>query len=734
MWQTLRKHPTVSSDPTDTAIELLKSTSRNLILLTGAAYLAWHAIATTVWPLQFGWNVWGITAVVVLTSVVALRLLTKRFVVAQLVWLIGLAAAITLSAYIFRAPEIAFSYALLPLTAGLILGWPGALLAELSVAGLVWWLSNGGLVSVQPAYGLSIIIGGAFAGLLGCGATQALVTATQWSFSSWTMARENLEVARQHQAELSRAMSDLDRAYHRMYQANAALDASSRTAAEAEHAKTQFVSNVSHELRTPLNLIIGFAETMMTSPESYGGVEIPGQYRSDLNAIYRSSQHLLSLVDDVLDLSRIEGGKMVLAREEADLHTLVAETTDMAADYIAAKGLELRVSLSPDLPLVRIDRLRIRQVLLNLLVNAVRFTERGSVTLSMSRRDGEVLVQVSDTGRGIPQQDLPKVFEEFRTTTAPTSTWHSGTGLGLPISKQFVDLHQGRMGVESIYGRGATFWFTLPVEPRPAIPRETRPARGSEPREYERAEPAVIVVHEDPGVSDLLGRYLDGYRVLGAGTMQEALHLATDEAAVALVLPADDEHEDPTGEIPVIRCPLPESHQAAAALGADDILGKPVSRQRLLAAVDRLEHPVERVLVADDEPEVARLFRRMLRTRISPEGFIEAYNGAEALALMRSERPDLLLLDLMMPEVDGHTVLDQMAGDTRLADIPVIVVSAKTQDYLEVRLPGAFRVERDSGFELSEVVRMLRANLGAMAPGWRPAEHTGARPAEVPAA
>lgn len=176
----------------------------------------------------------------------------------------------------------------------------------------------------------------------------------------------------------------------------------------------EFATSISHELRTPLNLIVGFSEMMMTSPESYGATVLPGAYRRDLNSIYNSAQHLLALVDDVIDLARIDAGKIALAREEVDLAVLVREATNMVHDYILAKGLEMEVHIASDMPRLWLDRLRIRQVFLNLLVNAARFTKKGSISVEVSMVGDEVLVSVKDTGQGISAQELPRIFDEFR--------------------------------------------------------------------------------------------------------------------------------------------------------------------------------------------------------------------------------------------------------------------------------------------------------------------------------
>jgi signal transduction histidine kinase/CheY-like chemotaxis protein len=734
MWYTLTKSPKADPDFAQSATELLQSTSRNLILITGGAYLLWQILASGDQPAEYGLRISAIALPILLTAFLSLRLLRKHLVVAQAVWQVGMAGAITLAVYVFRRPEIAFFYALLPLMAVVTVGWPAGLLAECLIIGLVVWLSrSAGMPSLPSSYGPGIVIGGVLTGVLGWGSARTLLTAIEWHLFSLSQAQENMESARRHRAQLARVLKDLDQAYYRLQRANAALVAAQKKAEEAERFKAEFVAHVSHELRTPLNLIVGFSEMMMTSPESYGGVQVPGPYRSDLNSIYHSAQHLLALVDDVLDLARIDVGKIPLARDQVDLAALVEAATAMVSDYVVAKGLDLQVDVEQDLPPIWVDRLRIRQVLLNLLVNAARFTEYGSIRVHIARQDDQVVVRVTDTGRGIPSQDLPRIFEEFHVADDALATWHSGTGLGLPISKKFVELHGGRMGVESVYLQGSSFWFALPLASAQATgPRLSSIDRPM--RDLRRApERIIVVVHDDLQVAPLLQRYLDGYQVLGVTAMEEGVALAEEVKAIALVTDVTRETPASLENVLVVSCPLPDSRRAAAALGAWDILVKPVSRRELLAAVERLGQPVGRVLIADDDPELVRLFRRILRTLVPAPECLEAYNGQEALDLIERERPDLVLLDLAMPEMDGRDVLGRMATDLDLAGIPAIVISARIQDYVRIEVPGPIRVSRLEAFRLGDVVRALGVVLSALAPGWRQSAPTEPEPAGGPA-
>ncbi len=722
MWYGLRMSPEAGPDIARTASDLLQSTSRSLILTTGGVYLVWHFVAIVIWPES--WNPWLIMPIVALTCVLAYGLLPKQLLVAQLIWQMGLMGVITLAIYLYRQPEIAFFYTLLPLVAVVTLGWPAGLLAEGLVIAVMWWISRSPIMPFLPtSYGLGVATAGALAGFLGWASTRPLLTVLGWYVFSFAQARENMESARQHRAQLACALKDLDRAYYRLHRANTALVAAQKAAEEAERFKAEFATNVSHELRTPLNLIVGFSEMMLTSPESYGDVQIPGPYRSDLNAIYHSAQHLLALVDDVLDLARLEVGKIPLAREEVNLALLMAETVDIVHDYVAAKGLELRVGVPEDIPPLWVDRLRVRQVLLNLLVNAARYTERGWICVDISRQGGEVVVRVTDTGQGITKQDLPMIFQEFHATDEPLSGWHTGTGLGLPISKKFIELHGGRMGVESTYLQGTTIWFTLPCAPAPVPEQSLSPMDRPHPVvRLGASERIVVLVHDDPQVVSLLQRYLDGYRVVGAADIREGVALTEEIKAIALVTDQRQETPPTLGSTLVVSLPLPDRCQAAEALRANDLLTKPVSRQELLASVKRMGQSVQRVLIADDDPDMVRLFRRMLRTLTPVPDFLEAYTGEEAWRLIQEEEPDLVLLDLGMPELDGRRVLEKMAADPGLASIPTIIASGRIQDYVRMQLSGSVQIARLEGFQLGEIVRVLEAVFNALAPGWHSPE------------
>ena len=272
-----------------------------------------------------------------------------------------------------------------------------------------------------------------------------------------------MDAARDAQADLKQAVKDLAEANLQTARLNQLLGMARHAAEEAERAKAEFVANVSHELRTPLNMVIGFAEMIMSAPKTYGRVSTA--LRADLAVIHRNSQHLAALIDDVLDLSQIEAGRMALTKERVALGEIIAAATEAIRPLYQTKGLYLRTE-APEGLVVSCDRTRVREVLLNLLSNAGRFTEQGGVTVQARVMGQEVVVSVSDTGPGIAPEDQARLFQPFQQADGSIRRRFGGSGLGLSISKHFVELHDGRMWLESGVGSGTTIFFTLPFEPR----------------------------------------------------------------------------------------------------------------------------------------------------------------------------------------------------------------------------------------------------------------------------
>ena len=537
-----------------------------------------------------------------------------------------------------------------------------------------------------------------------------LFTALFWALESYERAREERDRRREQQGRLRQALHSMDEASGRLQRMNYELARARDVAEELRQYKQQLVTNVSHELRTPLALISGFSEMMYLSPESYGE-PLPQAYQGDLREIYRNSQHLLSLIEDVLDLSRISAGKMLIAREQVDPRPVIRDAANEIRPLIEGKGLRLEIEIPDDLPLAYIDPTRVRQVLINLLNNARRFTDMGSVRLRVWARDGLLSVRVSDTGIGIATDDQAKLFDEFRQLDGTLARQHDGTGLGLKISKEFVELHDGRIWVESegVPGRGSTFAFELPLNDQSG----ERPAGTVRIPSRAPAAPqrTVVLLTHDDSVVPLLRRHLDGYKIIELADWAE-LGAVVDEAWVTAVIlnptrgAEMQELHHVRGllgerDVPVILCPLAGSGQLASYLGVQAYLVKPIERKRLSAALDLLLWPggdgegeTRSLLLVDDDPRIVRLLTRMLDSEPHSYELLRAASAGDALALLAERCVDAILLDIVLADVNGYTFLDMLREDARLADIPVVILTSLGYDladraYLGSPLVGA---------------------------------------------
>jgi len=419
MWETLVWWRRLDQEPAAESIRWLREeTLRFLLRVALAGFLAWHVLGLLFrsgpdLPTAAIVRAWLLAGVVVAGLGAATLAAEHRWRIAPALFLGTSLVAVTAAIWLLEAPAAANLYPLVSLAAVVLLHPLAGLATAAAGASLL-----AGLRALVPSLGLpdALPVEAGWLALLTVVVAWALgrnlVLAVEWSVRSSRAAERHAAEARANRAELVQALKQLDHAYYRLQRANAALELAWKAAEEAERARAEFVTNISHELRTPLNLIAGFSELVLTSPESYAE-ELPPSYRGDLQAIYRSAQHLLTLTNDVIDLARVGMGRLALVREAVDLASVISDACAIVREYIAAKGLGLRVEVAPDLPTLTIDRLRIRQVLLNLLTNAARFTERGEITVAANREGEEVRVEVRDTGRGMAPEALERVFEEF---------------------------------------------------------------------------------------------------------------------------------------------------------------------------------------------------------------------------------------------------------------------------------------------------------------------------------
>jgi signal transduction histidine kinase/CheY-like chemotaxis protein len=549
---------------------------------------------------------------------------------------------------------------------------------------------------------------------------RALYVALDIAWTHQDYAIEKMTEAREHRRELMQTTKALSEAKADLERANSQLRYAQLAAEEARRMKAQFAATVSHELRTPINLIVGFSEMIINSPQSYPD-PLPSAYLLDINTIYRNGRHLQSLINDVLDMSQIEASQMAVVREECDPRQILLDAANLMHDEIVHRGLAFNLQIPDAIPMTRLDRLRIRQVVINLLSNAIRFTDKGSITLKATVDQHQLRICVMDTGIGIPRKDLARVFEEFHQLDGSLARRHGGSGLGLSLSKQFAELHGGTLIAESdgIPGKGSTFTLVVPLTADPLFweTRRVTPSIVGQGRSF-------IVYDEDPAITQLFERYAHKHQAVCANTLDEALRLVQTIEPSALIMDRQQAQRIPEAELarlreltPIIKCPMPSGKRDIQQQGAVDYLVKPVTFEMLQSALQRFTMPIKSVLIIDDEKDIVRLFTRMFQSMSQPYRVRKAYSGLEGLRMMERARPDLVILDLLLPEIDGFTVLRQMKTSPTLCNVPVLVVSAYGgPDTLSVAVDGKLDVSKPKGFQPVELVQCVEALISVLRP------------------
>ena len=464
------------------------------------------------------------------------------------------------------------------------------------------------------------------------------------------------------------------------------LSAANEQAEAATAAKSEFLANMSHELRTPLNAIIGITEMLQEDAEDDG----LDDYDEPLGRIARAGNHLLHLINEILDLSKIEAGRMDLVEEEVALDILVRDVVATAETLAVTNDNTVETHVDESLETVRGDTTRVRQIMLNLLSNACKFTEQGRVTITASVGDGnygsEFRFEVGDSGIGISDEQMGHLFQDFSQADSSMARKYGGTGLGLAISRRLARLMGGDVVVESTIGVGSTFTLVLPHDgtAAPSIPAV------AEPGSLAGDGMTVLVIDDDPTSRDIIRRVLvgEGFDVVSAASGREGLERARvvrpTLITLDVVMPETDGWEvlkelkaDPDlADIPVLMLSIVDEPAKGFALGASDYLSKPVRRDDLravLARYSRAEGTQRVLIVEDDEPT-----RHVMRSALESSGWEvdEAANGFEGLDAMRRQTPDLILLDLMMPGMDGFEFLGELRGSPGGAAVPVVVVTA----------------------------------------------------------
>jgi PAS domain S-box-containing protein len=516
----------------------------------------------------------------------------------------------------------------------------------------------------------------------------------------------------------------------------AALREARDAAEEASRAKSRFLANMSHELRTPLSAVIGYAEMLEEEAEDLG----QDSFLADLGKIRTNAQHLLGLINDVLDLSKVEAEKMDVYAEDIVVETFARDAAATVEALVTKKGNRLVLDLASDLGEARTDAVKLRQCLFNLLGNAAKFTEGGTVTLRVQRHTAEtgdrLSFAVADTGIGMSPDQVAGLFQRFAQADETTTRKYGGTGLGLALTKAFAGLMGGDVVLESVEGRGTTFTLTVPVALPAIVASDAAESDAQSEHEAGGNRGLVLVVDDEASQRDLMARFLirQGFSVRTAGDGRTGLDLARTLAPRVILLdvmmPEVDgwtvlatlKADASTREIPVVMVSFVADAALSASLGAADALPKPVDWGRLKAVLSRLGPEGGGVLVVDDDAGM----RERLRHVLERDGWSvrEAGDGAEALARVHEMRPAVILLDLTMPVMDGFSFLLRLRTLADCSEIPVVVLSARDISPAErSELAGVDRVVRKGDASLQELAAEV-ARLGQI-PEMAPVEPHG---------
>ena len=516
---------------------------------------------------------------------------------------------------------------------------------------------------------------------------------------------------------------------------NQELGLRNREVERATHMKSKFLASMSHELRTPLNAIVGFSDLL---GEGTSGVLNTKQKRF-VDHIKQGSAHLLQLINDILDLSKIEAGQLELHTEQFLVQDALPEVLSTIDPLAMAKNIRLEHKLESK-SLVKADRVRFKQILYNLLSNAVKFTPKGGrISIECVDHWDFVRVSVSDTGTGIRAEDQEVIFDEFRQGEGRADGLHEGTGLGLAITRRLVEQQGGQITVESKLGEGSCFTFSLPaVESRTEVHAVEEPTQGSVTRASGRLTPLVLIVDDEVPARELLASYLEPeYRVAmaqsGDEALKEAKRLRPDAITLDVMMPGSDGFETlvalrkntATADIPVIILSIVDQKQVGFALGAADYLIKPVRKPTLLETIRRhVPAPADEdssILLVDDDPKALELLQEALRSAGYEVQSVRS--GARALEVLANKVVGAILLDLLMPGMDGFQVIRHVRQEPALKDLPILVMTAKSLSGQEIALLNRETqglLQKDGSWKqqlIAEVDRVTRGHRRAKSAG-----------------
>jgi signal transduction histidine kinase/CheY-like chemotaxis protein len=698
--------------------ELQSAVLRSLLLLaTAITLVAWWQLAA---QSEVDVLLLGDAVAMTLCAFVIWRLIASALLPAKLLFLLASISCITVAAGPGGVANAVYLYSL-PVLASAVLfrRWAGIATAVIACGLAVYAVPHGALLPVVTVFST-----GAWAWAIFGPIDDLMLWSWQRSLDATALAAQLQE----QRGKLNRTIKDLDASYQLLRQTNRELAVARQEADVLRDMRSRFATNLSHELRTPLNIILGFAELIYLHPDLYGTANWTEALRRDLAQIQRNASYLSELVDDIVDLARIDAMAMPIRRQVTALRSVIDDAVSTVQGLAADKGLAIVVACDEALPSLLIDPVRVRQVLFNLVTNAIRYTQQGSVRVSARLQANEVMVAVSDTGCGIPEAELANIFNEFYQVARPKLSADLGKGLGLAIARRFVQLHGGRIWAESEVGVGSTFSFSLPLAAKSvSLLRSGSPT--PLPKDLQR--PSVLVLNDDGAAATYLKRRFPDYDFAWVETPDHLAASLAEGMPDAVIYNHPIDTASPGGwqdamaalpeTAPLIDCSLPSTGWLFGQDGFSAVLAKPVSPDRVEQALAKLLDGTARpsLLVVDDDRGFAQLMRRMLQSIEGREYRVAtAYSGEEALRRLRRTKPDAVLVDLLMPGMTGFEMLQEMRRDTELAAIPVVAVTAATPGEDQVRVSGAtFAVQRKGPFEPGELLRLLGSGLGLANPG-----------------
>ena len=701
-------------------------------LLILSIVIAWiaavrQAVSPSVWTSNIG-TLAGLLAAVVLGF-----LLRRNTALSLSVCLLGMGMAITCEVLAYPGTPAIYLYSALIVLVSAIASTPVLLLCGILCGLMLGFIRMSGYISTDQliSSGLSL-----------ASVTVCAYIASRPIFDSLAMALNSAQDSmlvrdelREQRRQLAQSVKALDEALYRLGRSHASLIIARQQAEEARQLKVRFANMISHEIRTPLNIIISFSEVMANAPESYGIKEWPSNLREDVNEIYRSGKHLLGLINDVLDLAQIEANRVVLKKERSTVLDVVDQAVSLARKWFDHAGLYLKVEVAGDIPEIQLDRIRIRQVILNLLSNARHYTTTGGVTVRIERAAEEIVVSVIDTGLGISAENLKHLFDEFSHLSEPVDE-SVGSGLGLSISRMFIQLHGGRMWASSagIPGQGTTVSFSLPLPTTPIasdVPPSPRDVEFWQSRyDQARSERVILVASDDPSVLQTASRLFNNEGRIATSALSslkkafpaqqpDAMLAFTDSKGAAF---GPENGAEFPQDMPLITCRLERNldmgdrHQ----LGAQDVniwLIKPVMREDLASAIFSVAPGAQVVLSVEDDPAMVRFYELSLDSDKRFEkipSIVSITHGAEVMPVLEEHLPDVMLLNLNLADGSGWEVLSKVRARWSPEQLPVIVVTAMDRYGLPVLRAGEITVQRPQGLTQRETVLCLQNMLEAV--------------------